>query len=469
MSSFGTHFRVTTFGESHCYGVGCIIDGVPPRLGLTEADIQPQLTRRRPGQSKLTTARNEADQVKILSGTEFGKTLGTPIGLLVRNKDQRPGDYGTMKSQPRPSHADYTYHAKYGTHSSSGGGRSSARETIGRVAAGAVAEKWLYDRFGIEIVAWVSAVGDEEIPESDINLETISREDVDANVPLRCGTAEAQERMSKVIHAARDDHDSIGGCVTCVARGLPAGWGEPCFDKLEAKLAHAMLSIPATKGFEIGSGFSGVRMRGSAHNDLFVKREDGSLGTSTNRSGGIQGGITNGEPITFRIAFKPPATIGKEQATATYTGDEGKMAAKGRHDPCVVPRAISIVECMCALVLADAACAQLARDGASPRSDDFVPGRDAPQPEPGQVVPSKTTAGWNEHAAPAAEVGGGTSAPEAAPEAKAVPAAPLTSIYARGKEAKVAAASAGNGGVSVPLVTLGIAAAFMAGVAFSKK
>lgn len=469
MSSFGTHFRVTTFGESHCYGVGCIIDGVPPRLGLTEADIQPQLTRRRPGQSKLTTARNEADQVKILSGTEFGKTLGTPIGLLVRNKDQRPGDYGTMKSQPRPSHADYTYHAKYGTHSSSGGGRSSARETIGRVAAGAVAEKWLYDRFGIEIVAWVSAVGDEEIPESDINLETISREDVDANVPLRCGTAEAQERMSKVIHAARDDHDSIGGCVTCVARGLPAGWGEPCFDKLEAKLAHAMLSIPATKGFEIGSGFSGVRMRGSAHNDLFVKREDGSLGTSTNRSGGIQGGITNGEPITFRIAFKPPATIGKEQATATYTGDEGKMAAKGRHDPCVVPRAISIVECMCALVLADAACAQLARDGASPRSDDFVPGRDAPQPEPGQVVPSKTTAGWNEHAAPAAEAGGGTSAPEAAPEAKAVPAAPLTSIYARGKEAKVAAASAGNGGVSVPLVTLGIAAAFMAGVAFSKK
>eukprot|EP00729_Bicosta_minor_P012396 gene12396-11771_t len=439
MSSFGTHFRVTTFGESHCYGVGCIIDGVPPRLGLTEADIQPQLTRRRPGQSKLTTARNEADQVKILSGTEFGKTLGTPIGLL------------------------------YGTHSSSGGGRSSARETIGRVAAGAVAEKWLYDRFGIEIVAWVSAVGDEEIPESDINLETISREDVDANVPLRCGTAEAQERMSKVIHAARDDHDSIGGCVTCVARGLPAGWGEPCFDKLEAKLAHAMLSIPATKGFEIGSGFSGVRMRGSAHNDLFVKREDGSLGTSTNRSGGIQGGITNGEPITFRIAFKPPATIGKEQATATYTGDEGKMAAKGRHDPCVVPRAISIVECMCALVLADAACAQLARDGASPRSDDFVPGRDAPQPEPGQVVPSKTTAGWNEHAAPAAEAGGGTSAPEAAPEAKAVPAAPLTSIYARGKEAKVAAASAGNGGVSVPLVTLGIAAAFMAGVAFSKK
>lgn len=315
----------------------------------------------------------------------------------------------------------------------------------------------------------MSAVGDEEIPESDINLETISREDVDANVPLRCGTAEAQERMSKVIHAARDDHDSIGGCVTCVARGLPAGWGEPCFDKLEAKLAHAMLSIPATKGFEIGSGFSGVRMRGSAHNDLFVKREDGSLGTSTNRSGGIQGGITNGEPITFRIAFKPPATIGKEQATATYTGDEGKMAAKGRHDPCVVPRAISIVECMCALVLADAACAQLARDGASPRSDDFVPGRDAPQPEPGQVVPSKTTAGWNEHAAPAAEAGGGTSAPEAAPEAKAVPAAPLTSIYARGKEAKVAAASAGNGGVSVPLVTLGIAAAFMAGVAFSKK
>jgi len=363
MSSFGNYFRVTTFGESHCYGVGCIIDGVPPRLGLTEADIQPQLTRRRPGQSKLATARNEADQVKIFSGTEHGRTLGTPIGLFVKNKDQRPGDYKTMSQHPRPSHADYTYHAKYGVHSQSGGGRSSARETIGRVAAGAVAEKWLYERFGVEIVGWVSAVGKEQIADGEIDFDTITREMVEDTVPMRCGNHEAKERMTKVIEQAKEEHDSIGGVITCVVRGCPPGWGEPCFDKLEAKLAHAMLSIPATKGFEIGSGFSGVSMRGSDHNDMFVKKADGTLGTTTNRSGGIQGGISNGEHITFRIAFKPPATIGKEQKTATYTGDDSELAAKGRHDPCVVTRAISIVETMAALVLADAAMAQLAREG----------------------------------------------------------------------------------------------------------
>lgn len=368
MSSFGKFFKVTTFGESHCHGVGCIVDGVPPRLDLTEADIQPQLTRRRPGQSKLTTQRDEADKVTIMSGTEFGRTLGTPIGLLVRNKDQRPKDYGSVRTQPRPSHADYTYQLKYGIHASSGGGRSSARETIGRVAAGAIAEKWLKDRFGVEIVAWVSSVGEEELRPEEIDMSTITREQVDETVPLRCGSAAAIERMTKVLTDARDDHDSIGGTVTCVCRRVPVGLGEPCFDKMEALLAHAMLSIPATKGFEIGSGFEGTKMRGSKHNDPFVKKGD-RLGTETNRSAGIQGGITNGEDIYFRVAFKPPATIGKEQHTATYEGEEAVMAAKGRHDPCVVPRAVAIVEAMAALVLADATMQQLSRESASPEDD----------------------------------------------------------------------------------------------------
>eukprot|EP00041_Stephanoeca_diplocostata_P022630 m.541868 g.541868 ORF g.541868 m.541868 type:complete len:436 (+) comp22113_c1_seq6:40-1347(+) len=344
MSTFGQYFRVTTFGESHCFGVGCIVDGVPPLLELTEDDIQPQLTRRRPGQSKLSTPRDEKDRVKIMSGTEFGKTLGTPIGLMVHNKDQRPGDYGSVQKNPRPSHADYTYNVKYGIHASSGGGRSSARETIGRVAAGAIAEKWLKQRFGVEIVAWVSSVGEETLADDEVDMDTVTRGQVDATLPVRCASEAAVERFSKVIAAARDDHDSVGGTITCVCRGLPTGLGEPCFDKMEAKLAHAMLSIPATKGFEIGSGFDGTKCRGSAHNDMFVKKGD-KLGTSTNRSGGIQGGITNGEPIYFRVAFKPPATIGKTQETATYDGEASVLAAKGRHDPCVVTRAISIVEC----------------------------------------------------------------------------------------------------------------------------
>eukprot|EP00040_Diaphanoeca_grandis_P044139 m.11418 g.11418 ORF g.11418 m.11418 type:complete len:405 (-) comp8805_c1_seq1:111-1325(-) len=365
MSSFGTYFKVTTFGESHCHGVGCIVDGVPPRLALTEADIQPQLTRRRPGQSALSTPRNEVDQVKIMSGTEFGQTLGTPIAMLVRNKDHRPKDYGSVNTQPRPSHADFTYQAKYGVHASSGGGRSSARETIGRVAAGAIAEKWLYEQFGVEIVAWVSSVGEEEVNADEINTDTITRAEVDETVPLRCASKSAMGRLQKVIEEARDDHDSIGGTVSVVCRGVPYGWGEPCFDKLEAKLAHAMLSIPATKGFEIGSGFAGTKQRGSAHNDMFVNK-GGKLGTSTNRSGGVQGGISNGENILLRIGFKPPATIGKEMKTATYDGEEATMEAKGRHDPCVVTRAISIVEAMAALVLADAAMGQLAREASNP-------------------------------------------------------------------------------------------------------
>lgn len=361
-STFGTLFRATTFGESHCRAVGCVVDGCPPRLPLTEADLQPQLDRRRPGQSRLTTPRNEKDRVTILSGTESGVTLGTPIGLVVANEDQRPGDYREMQAVPRPSHADYTYRMKYGVQASSGGGRSSARETIGRVAAGAVAEVFLRRRFGVEIVAWVGAVGavEAELP----NLGKLSRADVDARL-VRCPDAAAAAGMQAEIEAARDAKDSVGGVVVCVCRGVPAGWGEPVFDKLEARLAQAMLSLPATKGFEIGSGFAGTRLRGSAHNDAFVGRAGGGLGTRTNRSGGIQGGVSNGEPILFRVAFKPPATIGQPQETADYEGRPATLEAKGRHDPCVVPRAVPIVEAMAALVLADAALIQLARAAAA--------------------------------------------------------------------------------------------------------
>lgn len=356
-STFGTAFRVTTFGESHCKGVGAVVDGCPPRLALTEADIQPQLDRRRPGQSALTTPRNEEDRVTILSGTEHGVTLGTPIGLLVANRDQKPGDYKAMQAIPRPSHADFTYQMKYGVRASSGGGRSSARETVGRVAAGAIAEKLLRARFGVEIVAWVSAVG--EVDAGEVDAGRLTRHEVDATA-VRCPDASAAKAMTDAIAAARDAKDSVGGIVSCVCRGVPAGWGEPVFDKLEAKLAQAMLSLPATKGFEIGSGFAGTRMRGSRHNDPFVKRGS-SLGTSSNRSGGVQGGISNGEPILFRVAFKPPATIGLPQVTADFEGRETTLEATGRHDPCVVPRAVPIVEAMAALVLADAALCQMTR------------------------------------------------------------------------------------------------------------
>ena len=356
-STFGTLFRVTTFGESHCKGVGAVVDGCPPRLPLTEADIQPQLDRRRPGQSAVSTARQESDTVTILSGTENGITLGTPIGLMVPNKDQRPGDYRAMQDVPRPSHADYTYQQKYGIRASSGGGRSSARETIGRVAAGAIAEKWLRAAHGVEIVAWVSAIGTTEA--KDFTGEPVTREQVDRTM-VRCPDEKVAEAMMKAILAAKEAGDSLGGIVTCVCRNVPAGLGEPVFEKLEASLAQAMLSIPATKGFEIGSGFAGTRLRGSEHNDMFVKK-GGRLGTSTNRSGGIQGGISNGEPIVFRVAFKPPATISLPQQTATFAGDDVTLEAKGRHDPCVVHRAIPIVESMAALVLADAALIQKTR------------------------------------------------------------------------------------------------------------
>jgi chorismate synthase len=354
-STFGTLFRVSTFGESHGKAVGAIVDGCPANLALTEADIQPQLNRRRPGQSALTTPRDETDQVTILSGTENGVTLGTPIGLSVNNRDQRPDDYGGLADVPRPSHADYTYLMKYGVKASSGGGRSSARETIGRVAAGAIAEKWLKTRFGdVSIVSYVSSVG--KIATQEMAAEGLTREQVDAT-PVRCPDAETAQKMIAAIEKARDEKDSLGGTLTCICRGFPAGLGEPVFDKLEAKLAQAMLSIPAVKGFEIGSGFAGTLMRGSQHNDLFVQKS-GRLGTKTNYSGGVQGGITNGEPVVFRIAIKPVATIGQPQETTGLNGRPVTLEAKGRHDPCVLPRAVPIVEAMAALVLADAALRQ---------------------------------------------------------------------------------------------------------------
>jgi chorismate synthase len=361
-STLGTLYTVTTFGESHCKGVGAIVDGCPPGLALVEADIQQQLSRRRPGQSDLSTPRQEADQVTIYSGTEFGRTLGTPIMLLVHNKDQRPHDYGEMSRIPRPSHADFTYQMKYGIRASSGGGRSSARETIGRVAAGAIAEKWLYETYGTEIVAWVSAVGDIEAPPADIN--TINRAQVDAQI-VRCPDAATAARMEAQIKEVLEAKDSIGGILTCVCRKVPVGLGEPVFDKLEARLAQAMLSLPATKGFDIGSGFAGTRMRGSEHNDPFVQKESG-LGTRTNHSGGVQGGISNGEPIIFRVAFKPVATIGMAQETVDFDGEAVTLAAKGRHDPCVVARAVPIVESMAALVLIDLALQQRSRQPCSP-------------------------------------------------------------------------------------------------------
>lgn len=369
MSSFGTVFRVTTYGESHCKSVGCIVDGCPPGLDLTEADIQPQLSRRRPGQSALSTPRNEKDQVHIQSGTEHGKTLGSPIGMMVMNQDHRPGDYSETDLYPRPSHADWTYMQKYGVKSASGGGRSSARETIGRVAAGAIAEKILKKANNVEIVAFVSSIGEVSMDRNPQNpkfqelLNTITREEVDSVGPVRCPDSEVREHMVKVIEKYRDSKDSIGGVVTCVIRNCPVGLGEPCFDKLEAQLAHAMMSLPATKGFEFGSGFAGTAIPGSKHNDAFYfSEEDNRLRTRTNNSGGVQGGITNGENIYFSVAFKSAATISQEQETATYDGKAGVLAARGRHDPSVTPRAVPIVESMAALVLVDQLLIQKARE-----------------------------------------------------------------------------------------------------------
>ncbi|TDH74445.1 hypothetical protein CCR75_006357 [Bremia lactucae] len=443
MSTFGRFFRVTTFGESHCKGVGCIVDGVPPSLALTEADIQPQLTRRRPGQSKLTTPRDEKDLVSILSGTEKGYTLGTPLALFVPNENVRPTDYKEMDNVPRPGHADYTYQMKYGTRASSGGGRASARETIGRVASGAVAEKWLKEKYGTTIVCWVSSIGTVEMPRELLNdpkKAIYTRDEVDtmgsirilrdptkwrkvddsmkqsdldkvyddefvktsedvktpayidtaevvynrygtivpvpANlnawltddlIPVRCPHPPSACAMSTVVRAVKANNDSTGGVVTCVIRNAPVGLGEPCFDKMQAVLAHAMMSIPATKGFEIGSGFAGTSKRGSEHNDPFCAGSDGKqpekLGVTKNDAGGVLGGITSGADIYFRVAIKPVSTIGRAQSTVGYNGQDTVLEAKGRHDPCVLPRVVPLVESMAALAIADAAMIQLGRDG----------------------------------------------------------------------------------------------------------
>jgi len=355
-NTFGQLFRVTTFGESHGGGIGVVIDGCPPKVEISEADIQRELDRRRPGQSKITTQREEEDRCEIVSGIFEGKTLGTPIAILVRNKDARAQDYAEIAKKFRPSHADFSYEAKYGIRNWQGGGRASARETIGRVAAGAVAKKILailYSNF--EIVAYVAQI--HKII-AKINRSSVKMKDVEKNA-VRCPDVAAAKRMESLIGQIRDEGDSVGGVIECVVRGIPAGLGEPVFDKLEADLAKAMLSLPATKGFEIGSGFAATHMRGSEHNDPFEMR-GGKIRTATNNSGGVQGGISNGEEIYFRVAFKPTATIAREQKTVNISREQTKLSARGRHDPCVLPRAVPIVEAMAALVLCDHAFRQQA-------------------------------------------------------------------------------------------------------------
>jgi chorismate synthase len=358
-SSFGTLFRISTFGESHGPAVGVIVDGCPPRLPLSVEEIQSELERRRPGQSAITTQRREADAVEILSGVHEGQTLGTPIAMLVRNQDQRGGDYEEMKTKYRPSHADYTYQAKFGVRAWQGGGRASARETIGRVAAGAVARKVLEALApGLQIVAYVKQV---QALEATVDPETVTREAVESNI-IRCPEAAMAERMIALVDGARKAGDSLGGVVEAAARGVPAGWGEPVFDKLDADLAKAMLSLPAAKGFEIGSGFRGTQLTGIQHNDPFYSAA-GTVRTRTNHSGGVQGGISNGESILLRVAFKPTATILREQETVDVDGNATTIKARGRHDPCVLPRAVPIVEAMIALVLADHALRQRGQVG----------------------------------------------------------------------------------------------------------
>lgn len=357
-NSFGQLFRLTTWGESHGAAIGAIVDGCPPGLALDVADIQPDLDRRAPGQSHLVTQRKESDTVRILSGVFEGRTLGTPISLEISNEDQRPADYREVRETYRPSHADYTYDAKFGIRDYRGGGRASARETAARVAAGAVARKLLWDRYGVEIVAWVSKIGP-HVTECDVN--DVSRADVERTI-VRCPDPAVAGAMIDAVESARKAGNSLGGIVTGVARGVPPGWGAPVFDRLEADLAKAMLGIPASKGFEVGSGFGGTDLTGRDHNDEFYM-EGTRVRTRTNRSGGVQGGISNGEPIYFRVAFKPTATIALEQRTVDIHGRATTLKGRGRHDPCVLPRAVPIVEAMTALVLADHALRQRALVG----------------------------------------------------------------------------------------------------------
>lgn len=363
-STIGTLFRVTTWGESHGGATGAVVDGCPPRLPLSESDVQVALDRRRPGQSELTTQRTESDRVRILSGLFEGRTLGTPILLMIENKDTKAGDYEKMRDLFRPSHADFTYQAKYGIRDWRGGGRASARETAARVAAGAIAEKLLNRALGIEIVGWVARVADLE---AEVDPLVVTRTAVDAS-PTRCPVPEVAQEIARRIDDARRGGDSLGGVVGLAARNVPAGFGEPVFEKLEADLARAMLSIPAAKGFEIGSGFGGTILTGSQHNDPFYA-EGGRVRTRTNRSGGVQGGISNGEPILLRVAFKPTATIAKNQETVGADLAPHTLEATGRHDPCVLPRAVPIVEAMAALVLADHWLRHLALERAAEKID----------------------------------------------------------------------------------------------------
>ncbi len=347
MNTFGKIFRLTSFGESHGRGIGGIIDGCPAGLEIDIELIQQDLSRRKPGQSKITTQRKEADQVEFLSGIFEGKTQGTPIAFVIWNKDQHSKDYNNLKDVYRPSHADYTYTKKYGTRDHRGGGRSSARETVARVAAGAVAKQLLATQ-GLSVQAFVSRVGDIAMDKSytELNLN-----DAEENL-VRCPDKETADRMIERIEQAAKEKDTVGGVITGVIKGTPAGWGEPVFNKLHADLGYAMLGINAVKGFEYGSGFNGTKLKGSQHNDIFVKSKEG-IRTKTNNSGGIQGGISNGEDIYFNVGFKPIATLLKQQQTVDKDSNEITINPKGRHDPCVLPRAVPIVEAMAALVMAD--------------------------------------------------------------------------------------------------------------------
>ncbi|MFH1188330.1 MAG: chorismate synthase [bacterium] len=348
-NTFGKFFSVTTFGESHGGCVGCVVDGCPPGLALTEDDIQKELDRRKPGQSDITTQRKEEDTIHILSGVFEGKTTGTPIALFAYNKDARSDDYLHLKGVFRPSHADYTYIKKYGIRDWKGGGRSSARETLARVAAGAIAKKYLKEVCGIECLSYVSQIGSVCLPCID---KKVTWKDVEKNI-VRCPHDETAEKMIALIKRIQEEGDSVGGVVSGVIRNVPVGLGEPVFDKFSADLAKAMMSINAAKGFEVGSGFSAASMQGSEHNDPFYTDKNGCVRTRTNHSGGIQGGITNSEAIDFRVAFKPVSTISKEQETVGIEGKKTTIAASGRHDSCIVPRAVPIVEAMAALVTMD--------------------------------------------------------------------------------------------------------------------
>ena len=357
-NTFGKMFRITTWGESHGDAVGVVVDGCPPLIEIDIADIQKELARRRPGQSRITTQRRESDEAQILSGVFEGKTLGTPISIGVWNADQRSKDYEHMRTKFRPSHADYTYQVKYGIRNWKGGGRASARETIGRVAAGAIAKKILAQEFGVEIVGYVKQVSNMI---ADVDPESVAMADVESTI-VRCPDPDIAERMIERIDEARKAGDTLGGVVEAVARNVPPGLGEPVFDKLEAELGRGVLSLPACKGFEVGSGFGGITMTGSTHNDPFYN-EAGRIRTRTNYSGGIQGGISNGESIVIRAAFKPVATIMMPQETVDEDGNPTELSGRGRHDPCVLPRAVPMVEAMMALVLVDHALRQRGQVG----------------------------------------------------------------------------------------------------------